>query len=77
MFSVQRYLFKELLIPVLAATAALTGVAVLSGSLQLLSLVVSQRQAAWAFLELVALTVPFLVGFVLPIAAFVATLYTV
>ena len=50
---------------------------VLSGSLQLLTIVVSQRQAAWTFLELVALTVPFLVTFVLPIAAFVATLFTI
>ena len=77
MLSVQRYLFKELLVPTLAATAALTGVAVLSGSLQLLTIVVSQRQAAWVFLRLVALTVPNLIGFVLPISAFVATLFTV
>jgi lipopolysaccharide export system permease protein len=77
MFAVQRYLFRELLMPVVAATAALTGVAVLSGSLQLLTVVVSQRQAAWTFLELVALTVPNLIAFVLPISAFVATLFTV
>ena len=77
MFSVQRYLFKELLVPTLAATAALAGVAVLSGSLQLLTVVVSQRQAAWVFLQLVLLTIPNLVAFVLPIAAFVATLFTV
>ena len=77
MLSVQRYLFKELLVPTVAATAALTGVAVLSGSLQLLTIVVSQRQAAWVFLRLVSLTVPNLIGFVLPISAFVATLFTV
>ena len=77
MLLIQRYLFKELLTPVLATTAALAGVAVLSQSLQLLTLIVSQRQAAWSFLELVALTVPNLVNFVLPIAAFVATLFTV
>ncbi len=77
MLFVQRYLFKELLVPTLAATAALTGVAVLSGSLQLLTIVVSQRQAAWLFLRLVSLTIPNLIGFVLPISAFVATLFTV
>jgi lipopolysaccharide export system permease protein len=77
MFAVQRYLFRELLVPVLATTAALTGVAVLSGSLQLLTVVVTQRQAAWTFLELVALTVPNLVAFVLPISALVATMFTV
>ncbi len=77
MLFVQRYLFRELLIPTLAATAALTGVAVLSGSLQLLTIVVSQRQAAWLFLRLVSLTIPNLIGFVLPISAFVATLFAV
>jgi lipopolysaccharide export system permease protein len=77
MTSLQRYLFRELRTPTLAATAALTGVAVLSGSLQLLTIVVSQRQAAWLFLKLVALTVPNLIGFVLPISAFVATLFAI
>ncbi len=77
MLHIQRYLFKELLLPTLAATAALAGVAVLSASLQLLTVVVSQRQGAWLFLELVGLTVPYLISFVLPIAAFVATLFVV
>ena len=77
MFFVQRYVFKELLVPTIATTAALAGVAVLSGSLQLLTVVVSQRQAAWVFLQLVLLTIPNLLSFVLPISAFVATLFTV
>ena len=73
----QRYLFRELLLPTVAATAALAAGAVLSASLQLLTVVVSQRQGAWLFLQLVGLTVPYLISFVLPIAAFVATLFTV
>ena len=77
MLSVQRYLFRQFLTPTLAATAALAGVAVLSTSLQLLTVVVSQRQAAWLFIELVGLTIPNLIGFVLPISAFVAALFTV
>ena len=77
MLSVQRYLFKELTVPTLAATAALAGVAVLSSSLPLLTVVVSQRQAAWLFIELVALTIPNLIAFVLPIATFVAMLFTI
>ncbi len=77
MLNIQRYLFRELLTPTLAATAALGGVAVLSQSLQLLTVVVSQRQEAWLFLKLVLLTMPGLIGFVLPITAFVATLFTV
>ena len=77
MLYIQRYLFRELLIPTLAATAALGGVAVLSQSLQLLTVVVTQRQDAWLFVKLVLLTMPGLIGFVLPITAFVATLFTV
>ncbi|MGC1301153.1 MAG: LPS export ABC transporter permease LptF [Caulobacteraceae bacterium] len=74
---IQKYLFRQLLTPVLAATAALAGVAILSASLPLLTIVVSQRQAPWLFLELVGLTAPNLVAFVLPISAFVATLFAV
>ena len=77
MLNIQRYLFRELLLPTVAATAALAGVAVLSTSLQLLTIVVSQRQAAWLLLELVGLTIPNLVALVLPISAFVATIFTV
>jgi lipopolysaccharide export system permease protein len=77
MLSLQRYLFRQLLVPTLAATAALGSVAVLSQSLQLLTIVISQRQEAWLFIKLVLLTVPYLVVVVLPITAFVATLFTV
>jgi lipopolysaccharide export system permease protein len=74
---IQKYLFRQLLGPVVATTAALAGVAVLSASLPLLTIVVSQRQAPWLFLELVGLTIPYLVALVLPISAFVATLFAI
>jgi lipopolysaccharide export system permease protein len=73
----QKYLFRQLLTPVLATTGALAAVAVLSGSLSLLTTVVSQRQAAFTLIKLVVLTIPFLTATVLPISAFVATLFAV
>jgi lipopolysaccharide export system permease protein len=74
---IQKYLFRQLLGPVLAATAALAAVAVLSQSLTLLTIVVSQRQAAFTLVKLILLSVPYLITFVLPISAFVATLFAV
>ncbi len=74
---IQRYLFRQLLTPTLATTGALGAVAVLSGSLSLLNLMVSERQAAWTFVQLVLLSIPFLVSFVAPITCFVATLFAV
>ena len=72
---IQRYLFKQMLVPTIAATCALGGVAVLSNSLQLLNLVVSERQNAVMFLRLVLYTIPFLFAFVIPITAFIAVLF--
>ena len=72
---IQRYLFRQLLGPALAATAALGGVAVLSQSLSLMNLMISERQAAWTFLQLVLLSIPGLLALVAPITCFVATLF--
>ncbi|MHB8283581.1 MAG: LPS export ABC transporter permease LptF [Caulobacteraceae bacterium] len=72
---IQRYLFKQMLVPTIAATGALGGVAVLSNSLQLLNLVVSERQSAMMFIRLVLYTIPFLFAFVIPITAFIAVLF--
>ncbi len=72
---IQRYLFRQMLIPTLLTTAALGGVAVLSQSLQLLNLVVAERQDALMFLKLVLYNIPYLLAFVVPITSFVATLF--
>ena len=74
---IQRYLFRQLLQPTIATTGALGAVAVLSGSLSLLNLMVSERQAAWTFVQLVLLSIPGLISFVVPITCFVATLFAV
>jgi lipopolysaccharide export system permease protein len=71
---IDRYLFRQLLGPTLMATAALSGVAVLSQSLSALDLIVHQGQSATVFLKITLLGVPSLISMVLPIAIFVATL---
>jgi lipopolysaccharide export system permease protein len=71
---IDRYLLRQLLGPTVLATAALTGVAMLSQSLSALDLMVSQRQSALVFLQVTLLAMPQLVNMVLPVAVFVAAL---
>lgn len=71
---IDRYLLRQLVGPVLLATAALSGVALLSQSLSALDLIVNQRQSAFVFLKVILLAMPQLVNMVMPIALFVAAL---
>jgi lipopolysaccharide export system permease protein len=71
---IERYLFRQLLGPTLAASAALAGVALLSSSLGQLELIVDQGQSATVFATLTLLALPQLLSLVLPIAIFVASL---
>lgn len=71
---IDRYLLRQLLGPVLFATLALTGVALLSQTLSGLDLIVNQRQSALVFLKVTLLAMPQLINMVLPIAVFVAAL---
>lgn len=71
---IDRYLFRQSLGPTLLATAALSGVAVLSQSLSALDLIVHQGQSAAVFIKITLLGVPALISMVLPITIFVATL---
>jgi lipopolysaccharide export system permease protein len=71
---IDRYLFRQLLGPTILATAALSGVALLSQSLQALDLIVNQGQSATVFLKITLLGLPSLVSMILPIAIFVAAL---
>ncbi len=73
---IDRYLFRQLLGPALAATAALAAVAILSQTLTFLDILVGQRQGVVVFAKVIALTLPQMLAMVLPIAVFVATLIT-
>jgi lipopolysaccharide export system permease protein len=71
---IDRYLLRQLLGPTLLATAALTGVALLSESLSTLDMIVNQHQSAIVFLKITLLAMPQLTNMVLPIAVFAAGL---
>jgi lipopolysaccharide export system permease protein len=71
---IDRYLLRQLVGPTVLATAALTGVALLSQSLAGLDLLVNQRQGGIAFLKITLLYMPQLINMILPVALFVAAL---
>ncbi len=71
---IDRYLFQQLLGPTILATAALTGVAVLTSSLSALDLLVNDRQSIVIFLEITLLATPQILAMVLPLAVFIAGL---
>src|SRR5215472_8790791 len=71
---IDRYLFRELLGPSLLATAALSGVALLSESLSALDLLVDDRQSVFTFVKVIVLAMPQLIAMVLPVAILVGAL---
>ena len=71
---IQRYLFRQLLSHTLVATAALTGVAVLTASLSALDILVNDRQSPVIFAEITLLATPQIIGMILPLAVCVAGL---
>jgi lipopolysaccharide export system permease protein len=74
MLLIDRYLFRELLGPTLVATAALSGVALLSESLSALDLLVDDRQSVFIFTKVIVLAMPQLVAMILPVAVLVGAL---
>ena len=71
---IDRYLFRQLLGPILAASAALIGVALLAQSLNQLELIVERGQSAWVLMRVTALAVPQLLSLILPVGVFVGAL---
>ena len=71
---VDRYLARQMLIPVLGAVAALTAVAVLSQTLSALDVVVQHGQSPWVLIKITALALPPLFSLILPISLFVGAL---
>ena len=74
MRTLDRYIFRQLLVPVCGAVLALTAIALLSQSLSQFDLVVERGQSGWTFAKVTLLSLPQLAGLILPIALFVGTL---
>ena len=69
---IEKYLFRQMLWPTLAAVAALGMVALLSQTLEEIQDLVNQHQSVTVFLKLIALNMPQMLAMVTPIALFVA-----
>jgi lipopolysaccharide export system permease protein len=71
---IQRYLFRQIALPVLGACASLAGIGILSQSLDQLEAIVERGQSVWVMLKLTLLAVPQLFAVILPIGLFVGAL---
>ena len=74
--SLSRYLLGQLMGPVAMLTLLLTGVIWLVSSLQYLDMVINRGQSAPTFLYLILLLLPSLLLLIMPLAFFIATLFT-
>ena len=71
----QRYIFSQSLAPAVLSLSALALLALLTQSLQTLDLIVENRQSATTFFYITLLALPQLIGIILPLSIFMATLY--
>ncbi|WP_313454198.1 LptF/LptG family permease [Brevundimonas sp.] len=71
---IQRYLFRQISLPVVAACAALAGIGILSQSLDQLEVIVERGQSVWVMVKLTLLALPQLLSVILPIGLFVGAL---
>ena len=71
---IQRYLFRQLSLPVVAACASLAGIGILSQSLDQLEVIVERGQSVWVMVKLTLLALPQLLAVILPIGLFVGAL---
>lgn len=71
---IERYLFRQLLGPTLLASAALSGVAILTQTLSELDILVKDRQSVLVFAQITLLAMPQLIVMILPVAVLVAAL---
>lgn len=71
---IQRYLFRQIGLPVVAACGALAGIGLLSQSLDQLEVIVERGQSVWVMIKLTLLALPQLFAVIIPIGMFVGAL---
>ncbi len=71
----QKYFRQHALTPLILCITALSVLALLTHSLSTIELIIENRQSALTFLYITVLTLPKLLGVILPIAVFIAILY--
>lgn len=75
MNTLSAYVFRQALGPLLAILGALAAIAILTQGLNQLDLIISNRNAGFAFAYVTLLTLPQLMSLILPIAVFIAVIY--
>jgi lipopolysaccharide export system permease protein len=73
---VQKYFLRQAFIPLILSLGALSVLALLTQSLSTLDLIVENQQSAFTFLYITVLALPQLFSIILPLAVFMAMLYT-
>ncbi|MBA4806181.1 LptF/LptG family permease [Brevundimonas sp.] len=71
---IQKYLFRQISLPVVAACGSLAGIGILSQSLDQLEVIVERGQSVWVMVKLTLLALPQLLAVILPIGLFVGAL---
>ena len=71
---IQRYLQRQLTMPILAAVGSLAAIGLLSQSLDQLEIIVERGQSLWVMIKLTLLAMPQLISVILPIGVFVGAL---
>jgi len=72
----QRYIFSQAFLPAVLSLSALALLALLTQSLQTLDLIVENRQSAATFFYITFLVLPQLIGIIMPLAVFMAAIYS-
>ena len=72
----QRYIFSQAFLPAVLCLSALALLALLTQSLQTLDLIVENRQSAATFFYITFLALPQLIGIIMPLAVFMAAIYS-
>ncbi len=73
---IQKYFQRQALAPLLLSLGALSLLALLTQSLSTIDLIIENRQSASTFLYITVLALPQLFSIIMPLAIFIATLYT-
>lgn len=75
MNTLSAYIFRQALAPLLAILGALAAIAILTQGLNQLDIIITNRNAGWAFAWVTILALPQLLSLILPMAVFIATVY--
>ena len=77
MVLLQKYFRGQSLSPLVLTLSSLTMLAILTQSLSTLDLIVENRQSAATFFYITALAIPQLIAIILPLAVFIAVIYSI